>query len=63
MIPRKSGKIINICSLLSEMGRETVGPYTAAKGGLKMLTKSMAIEWAKYNIQVNGIGPDILLLR
>jgi len=57
MIARKAGKIINICSLMSEMGRPTVGAYTAAKGGVKMLTKAMALEWGKYNIQVNGIGP------
>ncbi len=57
MIARNAGKIINICSLMSEMGRPTVGPYTAAKGGLKMLTKAMAVEWGKSNIQVNGIGP------
>jgi len=57
MISRKAGKIINICSLMSEMARPTVGPYTAAKGGVKMLTKSMAVEWGKYNIQVNGLGP------
>ena len=57
MIKRKSGKIINICSMMSELGRNTVGAYAAAKGGLKMLTKNMSVEWAKYNIQVNGIGP------
>ena len=57
MIARKAGKIINICSLMCEMGRPTVGAYTAAKGGVKMLTKAMAVEWAKHNIQVNGIGP------
>ena len=57
MIARKSGKIINICSMMSELGRDTVGAYAAAKGGLKMLTKNMATEWAKHNIQVNGIGP------
>jgi len=57
MIARRSGKIINICSLMCEMGRPTVGAYTAAKGGVKMLTKAMALEWAKYNIQANGIGP------
>jgi gluconate 5-dehydrogenase len=57
MIARGSGKIINICSLMSEMARPTVGPYTAAKGGVKMLTKSMAVEWGRYNIQVNGLGP------
>jgi gluconate 5-dehydrogenase len=57
MITRKSGKIINICSMMSELGRNTVGAYAAAKGGLKMLTKNMCVEWAKHNIQVNGIGP------
>ncbi len=57
MIRQKSGKIINICSVMSELGRETTGAYAAAKGGLKMLTRSMAVEWAKHNIQVNGIGP------
>ncbi|QLE00961.1 gluconate 5-dehydrogenase [Galbibacter sp. BG1] len=57
MIARKSGKIINICSMMTELGRNTVGAYAAAKGGLKMLTKNMATEWAKHNIQVNGIGP------
>lgn len=57
MIPRKEGKIINICSMMTELGRDTVGAYAAAKGGLKMLTRSMATEWAKHNIQSNGIGP------
>jgi len=57
MIDRRSGKIINICSLMCEIGRPTVGAYTAAKGGVKMLTKAMAVEWGKNNIQVNGIGP------
>jgi len=61
MIVRKSGKIINICSLMSEFGRPTTGPYAASKGGVKMLTKAMAVEWAKYNIQVNGIGPGYFL--
>jgi gluconate 5-dehydrogenase len=61
MIQRRFGKIINICSLMSEVGRETTGNYTASKGGLKMLTKAMAVEWAKYNIQVNGIGPGYFL--
>ena len=51
------GKIINICSMMSELGRDTVSAYAAAKGGLKMLTKNLATEWAQYNIQVNGIGP------
>lgn len=57
MIARKAGKIINICSLMCELGRPTTGAYTAAKGGVKMLTKAMAVEWGKHNIQVNGIGP------
>jgi len=57
MISRKEGKIINICSMMSELGRNTVGAYAAAKGGLKMLTQNMATEWAKHNIQTNGIGP------
>ncbi len=57
MIKRGHGKIINMCSMMSELGRDTVSAYAAAKGGLKMLTKSMATEWAKYNIQANGIGP------
>lgn len=57
MIERKQGKIINICSMMSELGRNTVGAYAAAKGGLKMLTQNMATEWAKHNIQINGIGP------
>lgn len=51
------GKIINICSMMSELGRDSVSAYAAAKGGLKMLTKNLATEWAKYNINVNGIGP------
>ena len=57
MIRRGSGKVINICSMMSELGRNSVGAYAAAKGGLKMLTRNMATEWAKHNIQVNGIGP------
>lgn len=57
MIARKSGKIINICSMMSELGRNNVSAYASAKGGLKMLTKNLATEWAPYNIQVNGIGP------
>jgi gluconate 5-dehydrogenase len=61
MIERGSGKIVNICSLMSDLGRTTTGPYTAAKGGLKMLTKAMCADWAKHNIQVNGIGPGYFL--
>lgn len=57
MINRGGGKIINICSMMSELGRDSVSAYAAAKGGLKMLTKSMATEWARFNIQTNGIGP------
>ena len=57
MIERKEGKIINICSMMSELGRNSVSAYAAAKGGLKMLTRNLATEWAKYNVQVNGIGP------
>ena len=57
MIKRQAGKIINICSLQSEFGRKTIAPYAASKGGLKMLTRAMAVEWGSHNIQVNGIGP------
>jgi len=61
MVERRRGKIINICSLMSEGGRPTTGNYMAAKGGLKMLTKAMTVEWAKHNIQANGIGPGYIL--
>ena len=61
MIKRKAGKIINICSLQSELARPTIAPYAASKGGVKMLTKAMAAEWAKYNIQVNGIAPGYFI--
>lgn len=57
MLERRNGKIINMCSMMSELGRNTVSAYAAAKGGLKMLTRSMATEWARFNIQINGIGP------
>jgi gluconate 5-dehydrogenase len=57
MIARRAGKIINICSLMSEVARPTVGAYAASKGGLKMLTRAMAVEWAQHNIQTNAIGP------
>ena len=57
MIAQGGGKIINICSMMSELGRETVSAYAAAKGGLKMLTKNIASEYGAYNIQCNGIGP------
>ena len=56
MIKKGHGKIINICSMMSELGRETVSAYAAAKGGLKMLTKNIASEYGEYNIQCNGIG-------
>jgi gluconate 5-dehydrogenase len=61
MIPRKRGKIINIGSLASELARPTVGPYTAAKGGIKNLTRSMAVEWAASGVQTNAIGPGYML--
>lgn len=57
MIERKRGKIINICSMQSELGRPTIVPYAVSKGGIKMLTKALCAEWGKHNIQVNGIGP------
>lgn len=57
MVPRKSGKIINICSLASEVGRPSIVPYTTAKGAVRMLTKGMCCELAGHGIQVNGIGP------
>ena len=60
MIKRQRGKIINICSLMSELGRDTVSAYAAAKGGIKMLTRNLATEWAPHNIQINGIGPGYI---
>lgn len=60
MMERRSGKIINICSMMSELGRETVAAYAAAKGGLKMLTRNIASEYGSYNIQCNGIGPGYI---
>jgi gluconate 5-dehydrogenase len=60
MIKKGGGKIINICSMMSELGRETVSAYAAAKGGLKMLTKNIASEYGWYNIQCNGIGPGYI---
>jgi gluconate 5-dehydrogenase len=61
MIPRGHGKIINIGSLTSELARATVAPYTVAKGGIKMLTRAMAAEWAALGIQANAIGPGYML--
>ncbi len=60
MIKKGHGKIINICSMMSELGRETVSAYAAAKGGLKMLTKNICSEYGQYNIQCNGIGPGYI---
>lgn len=60
MIEKKRGKIINVCSMMSELGRETVSAYAAAKGGLKMLTKNIASEYGAYNIQCNGLGPGYI---
>lgn len=60
MIQKGHGKIINICSMMSELGRETVSAYAAAKGGLKMLTRNIASEYGQYNIQCNGIGPGYI---
>jgi len=60
MVERKSGKIINMCSMMSELGRNTVSAYAASKGGLKMLTRNMATEWARHNVQINGIGPGYI---
>jgi gluconate 5-dehydrogenase len=57
MIPRKRGRIINICSVQSELGRPGIAPYTASKGAVKMLTKGMAIDWGRHGIRVNGLGP------
>jgi gluconate 5-dehydrogenase len=60
MVARKRGKIINMCSMMSELGRSTVSAYAASKGGLKMLTRNMATEWARHNVQINGIGPGYI---
>ena len=60
MMRKRSGKIINICSMMSEFGRETVSAYASAKGGLKMLTRNIASEYGEYNIQCNGIGPGYI---
>ena len=60
MIKKGHGKIINICSMMSELGRETVSAYAAAKGGLKMLTRNICSEYGEYNIQCNGIGPGYI---
>jgi gluconate 5-dehydrogenase len=57
MIPRGRGKIVNICSVQSELGRPNIAPYTASKGAVKMLTKGMAIDWGPHGLQINGLGP------
>jgi gluconate 5-dehydrogenase len=61
MIGRQQGKIINVCSVMSDFARTTTGPYTAANGGLKMLTKMMCADWAQFNIQINSIGPGYFI--
>jgi gluconate 5-dehydrogenase len=60
MIKKRMGKIINMCSMMSIYGRNTISAYASAKGGLKLLTQNMTCEWAKYNIQINGIGPGYI---
>ncbi|WP_321290369.1 gluconate 5-dehydrogenase [uncultured Sunxiuqinia sp.] len=60
MIEKRSGKIINMCSMMSVYGRNSVSAYASAKGGLKLLTSNMCCEWAKYNVQINGIGPGYI---
>lgn len=60
MIAKRSGKIINMCSMMSVYGRNSVSAYASAKGGLKLLTANMCCEWAKYNLQINGIGPGYI---
>ena len=57
MIPRRRGSIVNVCSVQSELGRPSIAPYAASKGGLKMLTKGMAVDWGPHGIRVNGLGP------
>lgn len=61
MIERRAGKIINVCSLMSDLARPTTGNYAAAKGGLKMLTRAMCAEWAQHNLQINGLAPGYIL--
>ena len=60
MIERRAGKIINMCSMMSVYGRQNVSAYASAKGGLKLLTQNMCCEWAKYNLNINGIGPGYI---
>ena len=61
MIAHQAGKIVNICSVASDLARPTIGPYTAAKGGLRTLTRSMCVEWAKENLQINALSPGYIL--
>lgn len=61
MIPRKAGKIVSICSMQSRFGRQTIAPYAASKGGLAMLTRGMAVDWAQFNIQANGLAPGYFI--
>jgi gluconate 5-dehydrogenase len=60
MIARRRGKIVNTCSLMSDLGRYSTAPYAASKGGLKMLTRGMCVDWARHNIQVNGVAPGYI---
>src|SRR5208283_2524865 len=57
MIPRGRGRIVNVCSVQSELARPNIAPYTASKGGVKMLTKAMATDWGKHGLRVNAIAP------
>lgn len=61
MVPRGRGKIVNVCSINSELARASIGPYVASKGGLKNLTRAMATEWAPHGVQVNGLGPGYIV--
>jgi gluconate 5-dehydrogenase len=61
MIARGAGKIVNTCSVMSEVSRPTIANYAAAKGGLKMLTRAMAVEWARHGLQCNGLGPGYIV--
>lgn len=61
MFRRGAGKIVNICSLQSDLGRSTIAPYAASKGGLKMLTRAMSVDWARHNVQINAIGPGYFI--
>jgi gluconate 5-dehydrogenase len=60
MLPRRTGKIINICSVQTDLARQTIGPYTAAKGALRNLTRAMTAEWAGDGLQINGIAPGYI---